>query len=1025
MRRYKLATLNMFISTQLCCNSTNESGTDATLVINKSKLRSPFSTDKKIQESQAKFKVLQDALRSSSMEDTEVKDTNQRKPQSAHQLNTALQTNEKCDIHEIQKLTTGLSDLYNNYIPENATREQNAIFQNELVSDVDPLGGQFHKDYFRDPLKGYSAQFSPRNFSEGGVLEYHHTLTSTEAMLSQESRNIHDHKLDMRKKYNKKYKKLKRSASAANSAELVNAGQDPILQSLGKQSIVGNETRIKSLVNSYSVQKSPSQCVGNWGSKQSLHAELPVERLAAVLAEQAKFLDFSGEAELLHEAHGLRGREAFGHRRAAFLARAPMRGLDLDRHAQRAAPGQIDRPLPPLAAPAAMAEAQAALRASRQGPDEAAAQAALALNAASSTPALGAELAARIARTLRATNSAKTSDWDSHVRSALGMGRQGALVQDTGPDTRKLALHKNDERILQAAKLLAQYPSSTARRSEEDIYKRHDTHHGVDVFIRSQFDLDRRNFNIVRDKQDPLERNTIHYGVPIKQQIDEDVRIHRNKRGERPLEYFSYLKPNDEHLRLNNVYRDLEGFHYFRNKIDLWEWELFIRYRAHHRQRRSLALLHGLEPKCGESIIDRDLRRQKLDQLCEVTAFDPCQHTLSLGEQDISIQSLRQWFGTYVLPPPSLMKKVAEMDQVTGVQLAPYTDSNGHIDETECILSSRYFNKLLNTDAFAARMGRGSNKNISDKMPEIIVPHAQSSDVLRYFSDEEKEMYNEYCNKYYEKAYNTWQKIYNRRRWIPSHGCYGSIKGLVRKSEVINLVRQTFTKEKSNSDESLLVYPFEKVKQMQRENNMVSIDSVLYAVLEDTKRTISLLTVELEHGDTIEMESTQWDTLMLEQPLGSTSGLDPNASLNIVKNIPYAHNSYNYIETQDTIWEENTHNEVEGWTVCHSSDLFPGLVIKAKSVMADNEGSFIYNGLPNYQTATVIEFVKDPILNPVPQHIKIQYFKCNSIISVPISNVLIWQLHWSGPCRTKPEYTPKPSFGVKRYIDVLKSEWKA
>ena len=118
------------------------------------------------------------------------------------------------------------------------------------------------------------------------------------------------------------------------------------------------------------------------------------------------------------------------------------------------------------------------------------------------------------------------------------------------------------------------------------------------------------------------------------------------------------------------------------------------------------------------------------------------------GEALTTAETLRAWFGAYLLPSPTITKSVLSGAQ--GLYLHLPEDELKTTDRREHLLSSRYLNRLFEADGYRTRTGRTLLSTTVGTIPEPHIPHKMSEATLKHFSAEEREMYYAYVNKVVE-----------------------------------------------------------------------------------------------------------------------------------------------------------------------------------------------------------------------------------------------------------------------------------
>ncbi|KAH8617385.1 hypothetical protein ERJ75_000382700 [Trypanosoma vivax] len=897
-----------------------------------------------------------------------------------------------------------------------------AKMQKELFGETDPLGGQAHKDYYRDPARGYSPQYAPRNFADGGAISYHHIQSSYEYEEAKYRRVWLDHDVSrMKDDFHEKRTALRSMGSAGEREEftrdcaatygvanLVRESQSihPIQQLYHSTSTSSTSLKQQSVADRHSV------------AEQQLlpPVSISMDRTSLADAHQLKVESMSDDfdAEGLCAAHGLRDKERYDFTVLQRTSRIPFQGYDMDRFiAQQKGTPYGAQLLPASAAPSTMEEAQKTLRGASGSAStvpllDAVSQKIYARNTVVDSPVVGEQLTQKIVEAMHASLDADNRRREQERAQRFGLGRQGALVHDAGPDQRKINKHTNDERLLDALHFKYNAYRKTPADEHWNPYIRRDTRNGVGHLLNNRFDILRREHRLSRGEQDLTERNVIHYGTPILQTIDEFVFRRRNARGERPLDYFKPF-PDFRSLRLNRMYRDVEGFSLMKQRPEFLEWELFTRYRQHHQQRRRLALLHGLEPVANETVQERDARRARLDEICECTPFDESEMRLKDEEMAVSVETLRGWFGVYMLPSPSVVEAVVGRSTSVGLHLYHLADELGTMDTREHVMSSRYFNRLLLLEAYQNRVGRGFMGSVSGKAPEPHIAFEQSPEVLRHFTAEERAMYEQYVKEQTSRQLNEWATAMRRRRWLPEHQQYGHVAAHGVEVPVVDV--------KHNETGSVLTISTKAFEQeltaaKAKSDQTIKVDGQTYLLCPESERRVVPLSIKLESGEMVDTTSEHFDQCEPE-----VLSQDLNHMLNYgIASYPY--NRGNYVETQDAIWEEQTAKGEEGWSpATHADGLREGLPVRARRhVGMASSGPRVVSDL---HRAIILQYHRQPFFNPEPRLVRVAFQSDGAIVDVPLSDVVIWQRRYHGPERTVGDesrrYSPS---SLKRYIDV-------
>ena len=867
----------------------------------------------------------------------------------------------------------------------------------DYYSDRDPLGGQFHRDYVRDPASGFTPQFAPRNFAEGGRHAYHHPVSGG-----------HSYEMSFAEREAQRHEAERLRRDIQHQRRLMAEGVTAPVEAPVPSTLPVNDRSTGSLL--------PRDMFEQIGVAPGRLSHIPAQRPAATgrvprvptagLAPE----DFFGavvdkeesirDAQLeegLYQAHGLRDKE-----RADFAYfnrnRKTFRGFDMDRFAA-ASKGTLPNmhQLRPLVSPSSPNEALKNVRDGSVPTRESTIGKVLALNTVISNPKTGEELTEHLVDSVRSVANVQKFDEDKQRRAKLGIGRQGPLVTESGPDKRTLQRHKNDERLLKAMQFQYGAYRKTATDDHYNLYERNQTKHGVGHLLRTRFDIDRRTQRLSNGEADLTEQATAHYGKPVQQQLDEYVLKNMNARSDRPIEYFR-PHPSFRDMRLFYMYRDIEGFPFIRQRPEYLEWELFVRYRAHHQQRVELALKHGLEPAANETAAERTARQDKLDALCEATPFDATSKSLK-GDADalqVTVSALRSQFGAYALPSPTIVDTTLKQSTITGLTLVLKPDEHGGIDSREHILSARYLNHLQGEPAFLARTNRSFVTEFHGKVPEPTIEYALPRDVLQHFSSDEMAMYRNYVQTMTAKHLTKHEEHKKQRRWIAEHEQYGLPHSVPKSVEVADCVR---------ADGVTVVLPWSIITSSRvADSKVFSFENDVYTLVADSQRVMETMTIQLEQGQTVQMDLSDF----LARP-EEFEGMDPNPALNYgIKR--YWYNRGNYIDTQDAIWAERVADGIEGWSpATHADGLRPGLPVKARR--SGQPGS-------DYQRGVIAQYHKQPFFNPDPRTVTIRFAADGVIEEVPLTDMLIWQRQYYGPERTVADESRRPPLG-DRFVDVV------
>lgn len=968
----------------------------------------------------------------------------------------------------------------------------------ENVVDTDPLGGQHRSDYYRDPSAGYAPRHAPRNYGVGGSIDAHHPLSSIHYDASYQMRSDRDHELQQ----------SATEAAQTRAALLRNAQREGGLQSGvnrfssspsaqygGEEGGASSTTSSAAATSSLAAQRGqqmyqqqhiesadPSTAgffetaasprtarnhVSSWQNQQQ-QAESQT-RLSWMDAQSVSKMDEThaiaanreAELELFRGLHGQRDRERFEEARSENFVQNNKIGYDVDRINARAKGKSTFRGLQNLVPPASSAEAQSELRRNNISSEHATYQEQAASNTTAANPMMGESLTRHLVETadVRDRNARREMIQDWHQKT--GRGRQNPLVSDGGPDARTQQLGKNDERLLRAAAYEARaYVKSDSELRNKSPYLRRDTSNGVGHLLDNNFDRRRRADHLAEGKQDPIERSHMHLGQPMREQIDERVRFRSNNRPQRPIEYFLPHPKQSDMLQLQ-AYSDVEGFALFagrmaNTRLNTFEWDLFIRYRAHFAQRRDIALKHGLEPRPNESVSERAARREALDQLCEQTPFDAEKYmVLDHGVTIAPVDELRQWFGAYWLPSPTLCALMLGKSIDAGVHLLDEkrpcmvasarssTSTTNAVDKVpldnrEHVLSGRYLNKLLTIDTFNTRIGRQNIKEqFLGRSPEPEILYRVSGSTLRHFSPEQRSAYEEYVKIETEKHIEKWNGVLSGRRFLPQQNCHGRLM----KTYTNDVTALKPYDSASNSEENVVlasaVAVHEELDKVAREmdtsksnklgqERVITLDGQKYYVIPDSTRAETFVDIKTERGATITMLQSEWNLLPEEHsPAGQDGSLDVNSHLNFGAPEPFTYNRLNYVETQDTLWENRVASGEEGWTpALHSDGLKKGLPLRARRSFESTIGSDtdvtrrtdIHYG--DFERATIFNYDNQPFYNPDPKEVTVVFHDEATPVKVPLANTQIWQVQWSGQERTQPLRTYKLGGGMRRFVNM-------
>lgn len=912
--------------------------------------------------------------------------------------------------------------------------------QRELMTPADAMGGMGQKDYFRDPSTGYSPQYAPRDFLDGGAVAYAHPNSPVRFTEAAAQRRWLDHDVDQTAAASHMVRETsRRMSSDADRHRFVesttprenlwrqlprNESMNPVDQLRSNGPLSGEKMREQMMVDRYQAARG-----GAAPLSYSAGTDMSSGEWVNAMDESTSTTGDNALDEALRLSHGLRAKELHDFKVMQRLYRPPFQGYDRQRFAAQREGRPYGAQLLPAPVPvSSMEEAQKNLRTGGVPASVAELQKAFATNTTSDEPKLGEALTADALQSLHAHQESTKLEKDLARRQRFGLGRQGALVQDGGPDRRVLKKHANDERLVDALHFTAGAYRQTSTDEHKDPYLRRNTDSGVGHLLTNKFDQQRREDRVANGKSDLTERQTIHYGVPVQQSIDEFVLTHRNARGDRPLDYFKPF-PDFRAQRLNRMYQDVEGFSLMKQRPETLEWELFTRYRAHHQQRRYIALLHGLEPTANETAEECRARVQALDALCERTPFDPAFLQLQDEDEKVGVEVLRSWFGVYMLPSPPVTEAVTRADGALNLHLQHLNDEFGTADTREHVLSSRYFNRLLLFEGFRHRWNRGFTSEVVGRAPEPSLPLAQPPAVMQYWSAEERAMMQEYVQQETAAQVEKWSLQARGRRYLVEKRQYGEVVAQGFRVAVVEVqhadtgARLTISAKKFEAEIAEATAAVAEGGNHTPSPNsasapMIRIDGEPYLLVASSARSVVPLSVKLESGEMMEMSDEDFGQLPLE--------VAAEASYNHALNYgiaDYAYNRGNYIETQDFLWAQETTKGVEGWSpTTHADGLRPGLPVRARRRLAKPTG-----GSPDTEAAAsgdlhrgrIVQYQRQPFFNPEPRLVTIAFEADGEVQQVPLSDVMIWQRRYYGPDRTTGDASRRHNpMGLRRYIDV-------
>lgn len=742
------------------------------------------------------------------------------------------------------------------------------------------------------------------------------------------------------------------------------------------------------------------------------------------------------ELEFFRQLHGERDRERHEESRNENFVQNNRIGYDVDKIAARAANKVPFRGLSNLVPPGSSSEAQSELRKNSISADHAVFQEQAAANTTAASPLLGEALTRHLVDTAEVRRRESQREMVADWHQKTGRGRPNPLVSDAGPDQRSQQLGKNDERLLRAGEFDRRAYVNSDSELRQTEYEKRNLNGGVGALLDNQFDRRRRADLLAEGKPDPIERSHIHLGQPMKEQIDERVRYRSNNRPQRPIEYFLPFPKQTDMLQLQ-AYSDVEGFPLFAGRmsnvrLNPFEWDLFIRYRAHAAQRRDLALKHGLEPRPNESVAERAARRHALDEICEKTPFDPKFLVLDHGVSIAPANELRQWFGAYWLPSPTLCTVMLGKTIDAGLHLveerraALAGDKNAPLDDREHVLSGRYLSKLLTIDTYNTRLQRQTIKEqYLGRAPEPEIVYRVSGSTLRHFTPEQRAAYEEYVKIETDKHVEKWNGVLSGRRFVPSQNCHARLMKTYT-NDVVTI--RTVEGEETTAVAAASLVHEELARKLATStsssdsnninNNIVVLDGVKYSVDLESTRSESFVEVKTDTGAIVSMSQSEWNALPEEHsPAGKDGSLDVNTHLNVGSPQPYAYNRLNYIETQDVLWENRVASGEEGWTTAiHPDGLKEGLPVRARRTFGQAGSDDVRFG--DFERATVQKYFTQPFYNPTPREVSVVFHDESAPVKVPLSNVSIWQAIWSGQERTQPLNTYKLGGGMRRFVNM-------
>ena len=608
-------------------------------------------------------------------------------------------------------------------------------------SPFDPLGGASHRDYTRS-VHGYIS-YSPRDMLDGGALSSKHFIApaSTE-MTPTPVRTVHVAHMQA------EISKLREASRSGIDAKNFENGPLTSEKARGISDMAPNpelwlQTNIhrggKEVDTSFHAPVGQGYAARN----DSIDAAVIVHRNAKDVRTYVE--DSSREARnmmdrrSMHQLHGYRDKEEFDHTEQQKYTHPNFDGY-AKKHADVGKAFYYVDQHGPLVPPANFEEASKELGGS--GKSE---------SMGGNIPLLSSDLSQYYVERNAYTRREDERRQESERADEFGIGRQGPLVRDGGPDQRTFQRGKNDERYLSASSYYANAYRGGIFGGDPEPSSPYARRRQLDLQIKSDFDIDRRTSNVANGRHDPYDSQHEWLGVPIKTQIDERVRMRRGAFGERSFEFFKPF-PSAKHLQLQSIGTDVEGMPILaqgRQRASKEEWGLFLRYREHWYQRRTLALRYNLEPRRNETVSERDQRREKLDNLCAATPFE------NPHRSDIDLPSgaqIRAWFGAHVLPPPTV---------------CPF---RGCIDEP--LLSIDYIRSTIIQDG----QPNSQATQAFQKIPPLKPQYEIDQHTLKYLSGEQKERYEAYLRMQVEKHRKKWKAILQQRKYIPQFNCFAELE---------------------------------------------------------------------------------------------------------------------------------------------------------------------------------------------------------------------------------------------------------
>ena len=337
---------------------------------------------------------------------------------------------------------------------------------------------------------------------------------------------------------------------------------------------------------------------------------------------------------------------------------------------------------------------------------------------------------------------------------------------------------------------------------------------------------------------------------------------------------------------------------------------------------------------------------------------------------------------------------------MVGLHVAEGTLEAGVADNREHVLSARYFNRLLTNDAYVNRLGRSFARDVVNRAPEPLVPHAHSNAVLAHFTEQERALYSEYVKDVTDAQIEAWRLSLEKVRWVPSEKQNAVLVDCLAQVDVVDMISVG-----SGSRITVGYQTYSKSIEAQKED-VVLVDGEACMVDMKSRRRTTVVRARLDDGSVISMEEKEW----FKNPVAHASP-DPNAHLNYGLGQCYSYNRCNYIETQDVIWETRTYGGEEGWSPALVSDgLREGTPVQAQRVVSSD------GRLGGFERAEVIVLHTKP--HTGPEGTATVRFRVDGCVqTVPVSSLRVWQVTWYGPNRTLPEHTRRSTVGSKRVVD--------